>query len=607
MPVSVKKPISFRNPTKYFSPEKDKTRLTVCSPHTWRSKCSKTDGYEARLYWHYKYTESVNGQTFYYTLTYNEASIPKYFGMNCFDYEDLRDLLTGGFRKMLLRKYGTTFKYFIGAELGDGKGSRGMHNNPHYHVLFFLEPSKDGKFPYIKISPEDFRTLVKNYWQGFDENVDGFRDYKSAKYGIAKEGDNCGLVNNFAACVYCAKYVVKDVALKCHETKVRHCLRLKLEESIKTEAFYKDFFESVIFDKFNVPLNPSRTSWSMTAPELLLFHFPDRYDWSVLLYGSPSALCNFYEGAVKDFVSSFHLDKDFLDFYNQRLDELVENGVNEYRNRYCNKCRISHGVGDYAIEDILSRDVPSIAVPTKRDGLKYRPLPLYYYRKLFTEVITPLDSSCKVHCKPSKMSPIRILNEDGLNYRLSRLKDNISKKSEDARTNLELVLSSPSLWEKMYNSDVNTDCFLSHSQLISLCNKLYESKQDFFLDYAIFKLVYEGRYFSVESSHGVDVYSRPRLDLLSDYARFIIPSYYSVSRSDIRLDSFLKGSNPSVLPYSSHPYFHKMLGIFTVLDLCSDYFSIKADDKLEEDAKERSRVKRFFDSARLKEYYSHFK
>lgn len=75
----------------------------------------------------------------------------------------MRDLLTGGFRKQLLRKFGTTFKYFIGAELGDGKGERGMHNNPHYHALFFLEDAHNPKYPYIKILPEQFRHLVRMY------------------------------------------------------------------------------------------------------------------------------------------------------------------------------------------------------------------------------------------------------------------------------------------------------------------------------------------------------------------------------------------------------------------------------------------------------------
>lgn len=182
--------------------------------------------------------------------------MPKKYGFNCFDYEDLRDLLTGGFRKYLLRHYGTTFKYFIGAELGDGKGSRGMHNNPHYHVLFFLESANNPKYPYKVISPTDFRHLVRNYWQGFDEATDGYRDYNEAKYGIAREGENDGLVTDFRACAYVSKYVCKDAKLKRNESKVESQIKMREMKKFKfTEESYKLYFQSHIYEMFNFPLD----------------------------------------------------------------------------------------------------------------------------------------------------------------------------------------------------------------------------------------------------------------------------------------------------------------------------------------------------------------
>ena len=606
MIVNPKKPICFLNNTKYFSPEKDKVRITVASPRSYQSKCTKTEGYEARLYYHYKYCESVNGQVFYYTLTYNQRAMPKYFGINCFDYEDLRDLLTGGFRKQLLRKYGTIFKYFVGAELGDGKGSRGMHNNPHYHLLFFLEPDPAGKFPYQKIPPKDFRHLVKMYWQGFDENLTGFQDYRTAKYGIAKEGDNDGVVTDFRACVYCAKYVVKDVALKCHEDKVRSCLKVKFESGLRTEVFYKDFYHTVIFDKFNVPLNPSKSAWSMSDSDLYLFHFPEPLAWSDDLFGSPDVLCTFYKCAVEDFVKKYSLERELRDFYEQRLNELIEYGLNEYRNRYCNKCRISHGVGDSPINELKKMAEPMLEVPTK-DGFKLRPLSLYYYRKLFTQLIRPIEPGCKVGTRPVALSPTRILTEDGINYRLTRLSSNIRKKADEARANLALVLNNPDLYHDMQLSDVNTDVFLTHEQVKTLTQYIYESRKSPFLDYAVYKLVYEGRYFSAE---GVDLSSESFShcpDYIADYKRFIIPSIYSVDRSDIRLDAFLKDDNSSYLPFSEFPFFRPLIGFAALLDLCADYFAVQSDNKAETEAKRRQAVKRFHDSRQLKVFYAKFK
>ena len=116
MSVNKKKCIKIKNRSNYFVPTKDKVKVTFSSPYTYQSRQIKIEGYETRLYYQYLWCEDHSGQTFFYTLTYNDKALPRHYGIVCFDYEDLRDLLTGGFRKQLLRKYGTTFKYFISAD-----------------------------------------------------------------------------------------------------------------------------------------------------------------------------------------------------------------------------------------------------------------------------------------------------------------------------------------------------------------------------------------------------------------------------------------------------------------------------------------------------------
>lgn len=270
MTVNVKKPIRIKNNTKYFNPCTSKSRVTFSSPDSYQQRRIKIEGYETRLYWQFRYCEEHDGQTFFYTLTYNDEHLPKMYGLNCFDYEDLRDLLTGGFRKQLLRKYGTTFKYFIGAELGDGKGTRGMHNNPHYHILFFLEDAKNERFPYVKITPDEFRHLVRLYWQGFDEDTDGMQDYRTAKYGIAREGENVGKVTDFRAVSYCAKYVCKDAYLKRGESIVEKKVRFLTKKSYKRSMkSFEDFFDEWIVPNYNIPLNPKCTEWAYDNEELV--------------------------------------------------------------------------------------------------------------------------------------------------------------------------------------------------------------------------------------------------------------------------------------------------------------------------------------------------
>lgn len=330
-------------------------------------------------------------------MTYNDKACPCYLGRNCFDYEDLRDLFTGGFRKQLLRKYGCTFKYFVGAELGDGKGKRGLFNNPHYHILFFVVSACDDRFPYVQISPEDFRHLVRLYWQGFDEDLVGWHSYKSAKYGIAREGDNCGLVTDFRACVYCAKYCVKDVGLRNFEAEVSKVLRFNLSSQ--------------------------------------------------------------YSG--------------------DELELKVKEGLNYYRNRYTNKVRISHGVGDYALDFISDKFEPRIQIPYK-SGFKNRPIGMYYYRKLFTDVY-----------KDESGSNIRVLNELGIQYKLHKL----PKRLDDlvSKTSGYLALLNRDLFDKMVSSDVNTDVTFSFDDFVRMFCQ--EHSEKILSRYAEYKLVYKERYF----------------------------------------------------------------------------------------------------------------
>lgn len=61
------------------------------------AKVNKIQSYETRLYYEYLNCTNNDGQVFFFTLTYNDAHVPKYDGQPCFDYFDLRGLVTGGF------------------------------------------------------------------------------------------------------------------------------------------------------------------------------------------------------------------------------------------------------------------------------------------------------------------------------------------------------------------------------------------------------------------------------------------------------------------------------------------------------------------------------
>ena len=575
MKTNEKKSLRLLNNTKYFDETKDRTHVEFGSPETYQYRQIKIEGYETRLYWQYRYGEDHNGQTFFYTLTYSDENIPKYMGKNCFDYEDLTDFLTGGFRKQLLRKYGSTFKYFIGAELGDGKGQRGLANNPHYHFLFFVLPANNPRYPYRKILPEQFRHLVRKYWQGFDQDTDGFHDFRtSCKYGIAKEGEpegftdfvTYGRVIGFQACTYCSKYVCKDAGLKAHEDKIRRKLFFKYKNTLRhSPEFARWFYDNYLFPKYDIEIQNE---------DPIVFAWTVRY-----LVNEHDEWCEW--------------EKHYMNF----VDKKVKLAINEYRNRYCNKCRISQGVGDYAldfVEDLLD---PRIEVPSKK-GMKARPISMYYYRKLYTEVI-----------KDWTGSNIRVLTPLGIDYKVARLPKQLKKKEDTALAHFNQVYNSRGLFNLMRNSDINTGVFFSYDEFLRDTNYLLNVNNinNIVKRYAEYKLVYEDRYFALDELDEVECDSFPTIAVERDYRRFLVPSIFSVSRSNHRLTRFLENDCQGMLPYYSHPYFLRYLRIFAVLDMCADYFFVQKDDKDQKEAEERAAVKRFHDKRKLDDFYANFR
>lgn len=610
--VNVKKPITLPNRTNYFIADKDKVRVTFGSSKTYQSRRIKIEGYEDRLYWEFRYCNDFGGKTFFYTLTYNDNAMPRYkVGtkydavkkvrvddyINCFDYEDLRDFQNGGFRKQLLRKYGSIFKLFIGAELGDGKGERGMHNNPHYHMLLFVENAHSDKYPFVSIDESTMTHLVKLYWQGFDEKTDGFRDYNTAKYGIVKEGKYGAVVRDYRALSYCAKYVTKDVKLVQAEDKIEKYHRFVIRKSLcNSEEVYKSFFENEIMPRFNTPLNPKKTKWCFSDVQLVKELVPDDYKRYCNVTGKELTSVDYLRfGEV--IIEKYDLRTAFETFVDSYIEPLVQDKLNEWRNRYSNKCRISHGVGDYAIKFIQDKMNPSIQVPSKK-GFKNRPITMYYYRKMYCDVV-----------KDPEGNNLYVLNELGQAYKAASLPARIDSLVSKSRSYLPLLVENPELFKKMKDSDINTEVFMSHRDLVNLFNK---TLKDFTLDeiltrYAQYKLVYQDRFFSYHKSGEDRSVVFPSINLIDDYKRFLVPSFYSVSRNDLRLACFLEDIPENYMAYSQHPYFSRFLGLFGVLDMCTDYFFIQSDNEKQRKAEEIAATKRFHSTNELKEFYSVFK
>lgn len=583
--------ITLKNRTNYFNPDISRTKVHFMSPYSYMSRQIKIEGYETRLYWQFKQCEDNDGQTFFYTLTYNDKAMPNHYNMNCFDYENIRDLFTGGFYQYLRRNYGTKFKYYCGAELGDGKGKRGMHNNPHYHILFFLQPDDKPLCPYKKIQPDDFRHLVKMYWQGFDETRTGYKDYNDAKYGIAKEGDNYGLVSDFRAISYVSKYVCKDVKFQKKERNLKRLFGLWAKKEYKDqEQSYIDYFYKRIYKYYNIPRNAKHTEWTFNDAELVDRLYPGVIDF----YNKNTFTIDEAPNLVHMIINRHKLGRDYCEFVNEYIDKKIKEGINEWRNRYSNKCRISKGVGDYAIPTINYLN-PGIKVPDKR-GFKTRPISMYYYRKIYTDTVKDKRTGNNLY----------ILNKKGIEYKLSRLDKQIKKMSDMAMNQINNLLDNEDLFTKSKQADTNISSGLTYDMFISEYNKHKYNIQNILKKYAEYKLVYEDRFFKIQYNGDTDTYNFPDINVHMDYEYFLTPSYYTTNRNDGLLNFFLENSNKDYLPYSEHPYFLQYIRIFHLLDNYSNYTFVRSDDKKQKDAEEIARIKRFHNQELLQSFYSSF-
>lgn len=554
-----KQNLKILNNTKFFLPGKTRVYNEIPSPKTYMAKVNKIQSYETRLYYEYLNCTNNNGQVFFFTLTYNDRHVPKYDDQPCFDYNDLRNLTTGGFNKILQRKYGIQFKYFISAELGDGKGVRGYHNNPHYHILFFTYPSKIKKeskdyHEYIKIDPIEFRSLIRTYWQGFDQDITGARDYRRyCKYGIVSEGKYGIDVHDFRGIYYCAKYVCKDATLEAYEYNLENKLRIKYEKYRFSAKSYKDYIRA--------------------NPEIMKEGYIDEQ--------GVSEFDNVFNYNIRESIEPYR--EDYSHFCDEKIEEMVHEKICEFRNRYSNKCRISNGVGDLALQYFDKDD--TIKVPTAK-GVDVRNISLYYYRKKYTEIIN----------KDGKL--YRILNKEGIEMKIRNLPSTIEKIITKTNPILHLMVENERIYKTFAESKFNRSAPLEHKQFLSYFNTL-NSYENILQRYAVYKTVYAFRFFHVPTMRRRN--SRNILNIENDYRRFLASPIGWMAPNDNGASEFLHNNGENWMAYSSHPYFYKYSRIFDCINDFSNYLFIQNDDKNEEEARKRDTVRRYHTLREIKE------
>lgn len=317
--------ITLKNKSHYLCNDSKKENRFI-NPYTFSAQKAKQNGYFTRLYFHYKYISILGGRTYFYTFTYNDKSLPSYLGVNCLRNSDIREFFRlSGFDKRLLRDYGYTCQYFVSCELGEGKGSRGIGNNPHYHCIIFLTPTDDKKDK-KHLTDSQFYELVTEYWQGSN-----WRDMRPQqyKYGIAMPGDDLGLVSSAKGLNYVSKYVLKDVTY----FRLYNSLELASKQQITDWLFADEraivklekYFNNMTFDEFNT-------------------YFESVLNWSFRRY--------YRKYIMRECMPKVHIS--------QHVGEFIINNVNE---------------------DGLTINIPI------QNTIKSVNIPLYAYRKLYYDVV----------------------------------------------------------------------------------------------------------------------------------------------------------------------------------------------------------------------------
>lgn len=145
-------PQKIRNNRKFLRPEIDSPYMIVPCGKCVECENDKVNDWYVRLRYEFERTKSMNGATYFLTLTYNDFCVPRLSKNDVsdildqfeIDVDDFNDYVFNknhliqffkDFRDLIREKYGVSgIKYFLVCEYGTDENST---HRPHYHVLIF--------------------------------------------------------------------------------------------------------------------------------------------------------------------------------------------------------------------------------------------------------------------------------------------------------------------------------------------------------------------------------------------------------------------------------------------------------------------------------------
>lgn len=355
-------------------------------------KASQFCSVSMRLNFEYKNCIDSNGLCYFVTFTYNDTGITNFLGRNVFKNYDIRNFCNKSIFPSYLSSHGYTFKFAFFGELGDGKGKRGVHNNPHYHALFFLYPLSTCDYYYS--SDKKFLQLCLSAWN--HENTLLGSDYISLPVGNVSFSKKGALVSDIKVFSYCSLYCIKSDFVSDYSNFLQANIFKSVFISLFNNHFnsYDDLFPEyntdLIFDSEFIKRFFIQHSYlndyygdliDLNSPCLSLFAIYDREMSSVFSLCDLSPLFpELILNSTEDFV--------FSSFYKSIIrTPLFQSLYRYFYNSMRCKYQLSMELGacglDYIDKDTFKLNV-SCFPQLKRNLVN---LPSYYYRKLLFDYL----------------------------------------------------------------------------------------------------------------------------------------------------------------------------------------------------------------------------
>lgn len=536
------------NNTHYFSVY-TRTINNVPDKDSFAAESSKRVQLQQRLYWEQKDCEKHFGQAFFITFTYNDCALCTYDKYNVFNKKDI-DLLTNGLiQKTLYRNYGSCVRYCIVPETGEGKGKRGLGNNPHLHAIFFVSPIRDknnncifteeytktGKLKhsaYQRITPQDFVELCRKVWQYkrveyYEKGKRGKQyqylptDYKNARFGHVQPGDNYGLVSSSDCFSYVSKYITKDNISREIESFVKHEIYTTLSTNYITKDVLINYYHFMRDTSDSMYLLESDAKRHKAFYEYL--HLDEYSRWRTKASKSvPHTYAYFVDNYLSNSDRSFLADLD-LYFHRTYLTARTKELWRNWYNQYGAKVRTSKSLGIYGISQILAPSYkPHFDIYTSSD-IDQQKISLYYFRKRYYNIF-----KCSI-----TGNPLYYLNEDGINLQKFCLCEKIERYKSSIHKSLTfLYFNRESDIAKYVPSGLDT-----HSTITELKERLNDFHDSVLL--AVYNCVYRFRHFvSSDFIHIKDTLDYS--DVVKDYESFLRNTSYSNEYDDAKLQQVLK-------------------------------------------------------------------